>query len=224
MTTSVFASALRDDFQRLHPRLQRRFDVGSGRDQGCIGTGVMNRVWRGAAFTAPFLHLGTLRHILFPETGTSIPFTIENYAYPDSYGRPTVTFVRTFQVRPHLRRRFDATMVYVPQRDVIVDYLGSTQHLAVDLDVSVDSAGGLRIRSGPQIFRSGLRCPAALTGDAEVREWWDERAERFRIQVTVTNRRLGPLFGYYGSFTTTYVPCGTPVPAAVRPLRENPTT
>lgn len=221
--TSVFEHALGDDFDRLHPRMRRRLGVDGTRDQGCIGTGVMDRVWRGAAFTAPFLHLGTLRHILFPETGTGIGFTIENYAYQDTYGRPTLTFVRTFQVRPHRRRRFDATMVYQPARDVVVDYLGTTQHLAVDLDVSTDGAGGLRIRSGPQTFRGGIGCPPLITGDAEVRESWDEAASRFRIRVTVTNRRFGPLFGYHGSFTTRYVPAGAPVPAAVRPLRENPT-
>ncbi|WP_436531184.1 DUF4166 domain-containing protein [Actinoplanes sp. HUAS TT8] len=220
--TSVFEQALGDDFDRLHPRLQRRFGVDGTRDQGCIGTGTMDKVWRGGAFTAPFLHLGTLRHVLFPETGTDIPFTIENYAYGDTYGRPTLTFVRTFQVRPHRRRRFDATMVYHPDRDVIVDYLGTTQHLAVDLDVSTDERGGLRIRSGSQVFRGGVRCPGLLLGDAEVREWWDERAGRFNIQVTVRNRRFGPLFGYHGSFTATYVGAGAPVPAAVRPLRENP--
>ncbi|GGN64411.1 hypothetical protein GCM10010112_24590 [Actinoplanes lobatus] len=220
--TSVFEHALRADFGRLHPRLQRRFGVDGDRDQGCVGTGVMDRVWRGGAFTVPFLHVGTLRHILFPETGTGIPFTIENYAYPDTFGRPTLTFVRTFQVRPHRRRRFDATMVYDGARDTVIDYLGTTQHLAVDLDVSVDARGGLRIRSGPQTLRGGVRCPAAVTGEAEVHEWWDERAERFRIRVTVTNRRFGPLFGYHGSFTAAYVPAGSPVPAAVRPLRENP--
>jgi hypothetical protein len=220
--TSVFEQALGDDFDRLHPRLQRRFGVDGQRDQGCIGTGTMDRVWRGGAFTAPFLLAGTLRHILFPETGTNIPFTIENYAYRDTYDRPTLTFVRTFQVRPHRRRRFDATMVYHPGRDVVVDYLGTTQHLAVDLDVSADDRGGLRIRSGAQIFRGGVRCPGLVMGEAEVRESWDERAGRFDIRVTVTNRRFGPLFGYHGSFAASFVPAGTPVPAAVRPLRENP--
>ncbi|GAA4588505.1 hypothetical protein BJY16_008584 [Actinoplanes octamycinicus] len=221
--TSVFEHALGDDFGRLHPRLQRRFGVDGGRDQGCVGTGVMTRVWRGPGFTAPFLHLGTLRHVLFPETGADIPFTIENYAYRDTYDRPTLTFVRTFQVRPHRRRRFDATMVYHPDRDVIVDYLGTTQHIAVDLDVTVDRTGGLHLRSGPQTFRGGLGCPRLITGDAEVHEWWDEKSDRFRIQVSVTNRRFGPLFGYYGSFTAAYTPAGAPVPAAVRPLRENAT-
>jgi hypothetical protein len=218
--TSVFQQALGAGFDRLHPNMQRRFGVDGERDQGCVGTGTMDRVWRGRAFTAPFLHVGTLRHILFPETGADVPFTIENYAYQDSFGRPTLTFVRTFQVRPHRRRRFDATMVYDPDRQVLVDYLGTTQHLAVDLDVSADGRGGLRIRSGAQLFRGRVGCPALIRGDAEVHEIWDAWAQCFRIRVTVTNRCFGPLFGYHGSFTAQYVPAGAPVPAAVRPLRE----
>jgi len=65
---------------------------------------VMDEIWRGPVVAVPFLRLGTMRHILFPEQGTGIPFTIENYAYRDGYGRETVTFVRTFEVRPYRRR------------------------------------------------------------------------------------------------------------------------
>nr|WP_230416107.1 DUF4166 domain-containing protein [Micromonospora tarapacensis] len=203
--------------------MRRRFAVDGEPDLGCVGSGVMDRVWRGTALTAPLLHLGALRHILFPETGRCVPFTIENYAYADSYGRPTLTFVRTFQVAPHRRRRFDATMVWSAHRGVLVDYLGTHQHLAVDLHLAVDHTGALTIRSGPQRFPSGRACPALLTGDARVREWYDERDGRFGIDVAVTSRRFGPLFGYTGSFTVRYVrPDRAPVPAAVRPLRENP--
>ncbi|MDG4796432.1 DUF4166 domain-containing protein [Micromonospora sp. WMMD1082] len=221
--TSVFQHALGADFDRLHPQLRRRFGVDGDADLGCVGTGVMDRIWRGPAFTAPFLRLGAVRHILFPETGRQVPFTIENYAYADSYGRPTLTFVRTFQVAPHRRRRFDATMVWSPRRRMLVDYLGTHQHLAVDLHLAVDATGGLRIRSGLQRFSNGLACPAVLTGEARVREWYDQRTGHFRIEVAVTSRRFGPLFGYAGSFTVRYArPDRAPVPAAVRPLRENP--
>ncbi|RIV37927.1 DUF4166 domain-containing protein [Micromonospora radicis] len=221
--TSVFQHALGTDFDRLHPRLRRRFAVDGRSDLGCVGVGVMDRVWRGAAFTVPFLRLGARRHILFPETGRRIPFTIENYAYTDSYGRPTLTFVRTFHLTAQRRRRFDATMVWSARRGVLVDYLGTHQHLAVDLYPTVDATGALTIRSGLQRFPNGLACPALLTGEARVREWYDQAAGRFRIQVAVTSRRFGPLFGYSGSFTVHYVgPNRAPVPAAVRPLRENP--
>ena len=60
------------------------------------------------------------------------------------------------------------------------------------------------IRSGEQRFYEGplaFRFPLVFSGVADVREWWDDDAERFRIEVHVANRLLGPLFGYRGSFT-----------------------
>lgn len=222
--TSIFQRALGAEFDRLHPELQRRFGFASADRTACVGTGVMDEIWRGRAFTLPFLHLGATRNILFPERGRDVPFTIENYAYQDGYGRETVTFVRTFQL-PGVRRRFDATMIYSPLRGRVIDYLGTHQHLAVDLDLSVDGSGGLHIRTGSQRFHEGLigvRLPLAVSGTARVHEWYDERAQRFRIQVTVTNDRFGPLFGYRGSFTAAYLAAEEAlVPAAVRPLRES---
>ena len=64
-------------------------------------------------------------------------------------------------------------------RGRIVDYLGTHQHLAVDIDLSVDDRGGLRLRSGAQRFYEGgigLAFPAALTGFADVCEWFDDAA------------------------------------------------
>lgn len=222
--SSIFQQALGLDFDRLHPRLQERFGFASTHHTACIGTGVMDRVWRGRAGLAPFLHLGASRNLLFPETGTTVPFTIENYAYRDGFGRETLTFVRTFDVARGRRRRFDATMVLSPERGTIVDYLGTHQHVAADLDVSVDRAGGLVIRSGGfRLYEGplGLRLPRGLAADALVRESWDDEAGCFRIAVEVTNRVVGPVFGYHGRFTARYpdVAEGT-VPAAVKPYRE----
>ncbi|MEV4412315.1 DUF4166 domain-containing protein [Catellatospora sp. NPDC049609] len=222
--TSIFERALGSDFGRLHPRLRQRFGFDSTDRTACVGTGVMDEIWRGRAFTVPFLHLGATRNILFPERGRDVPFTIENYAYRDGYGRETVTFVRTFHL-PGVRRRFDATMIYSPLRGRVIDYLGTHQHLAVDLDLTVDGTGGLHIRTGSQRFYEGLlgvRMPLALSGTAHVHEWYDETAGRFRIRVDVGNDRFGPLFGYRGSFTTSYPAAEAALaPASVRPLRES---
>lgn len=183
----------------------------------------MDRIWRGPAYTVPFLRFGTRRNILFPETGRDVPFTIENYAYRDGFGRDTVTFVRTFEVRPGRRRRFDATMIWSEERGCVVDYLGSHQHLAVDLDISVRPDGGLRIRSGEQRLHEGplsFRFPNPLTGHADLDEWVDD-AGRVHIDVRVGHSRLGPIFGYHGSFENHLV--HTPadrVPSAVKPYRE----
>ena len=115
-------------------------------------------------------------------------------------------------------------MIHSKGRDTIVDYLGTHQHLAVDIACHVDSEGAMCIRSGEQRFYEGpisFRFPQSLSGVAEVREWWDEESQRFRIEVHVANRALGPLFGYRGSFTVSERECrDSDIPLDVRPLRE----
>jgi hypothetical protein len=159
---------------------------------------------------------------MFPETGRRVPFTIENYAFIDRFGRETVSWVRTFASQP--ARRFDAYMVYSERRGRIVDYLGSHEHLAVDIDMSVDDEGGLRLRSGAQRFYEGLigfSFPMLFSGIADVREWYDEQSGCFRITVDVRNRVWGPLFGYRGHFDVEWrtVVAGA-VPEHIRPQRQ----
>jgi hypothetical protein len=147
---SIHERVLGPDFHRLHPQIQRRFGFSSSDGIASIGSGVMDEIWKGRFYTEPFLRVGSWRRIMFPETGQNIPFTIENYAFVDQFGRETLSWIRTFESRR--TGRFDAYMVYSDSRRRIVDYLGSHEHLAVDIDLSVDEAGGLRLRSGAQRF------------------------------------------------------------------------
>lgn len=218
--TSIYQRVLGSDFGRLHPQIQRRFGFSSADRTAAIGRGVMDEIWKGPFYTIPFLYVGTWRRIMFPETGRDIPFTIENYAFVDRFGRETVSWVRTFQSTR--TRRFDAYMIYSESRRCIVDYLGSHEHLAVDIDLSVDDEGGLRLRSGAQRFYEGpigFTFPMAFSGIANVREWYDEAVQRFRIVVDVRNRRWGPLFGYRGSFDVEWRRCDE-VPEHIRPHRQ----
>jgi len=217
---SIYQRALGSDFYRLHPQIQRRFSLTSARREACFCTGTMQRIWRGARWTWPFLQIGTARHILFPEHGENIPFTCENVAYCDPLGRETVSWIRTFTF-PGANRRFDAYMVYNEDSHRIVDYLGTHQHLAVDLDISVDPRGGIAISSGEQRFYEGpaaFRFPDALTGRAQVCEWFDDALEQFRIEVRVTNNRFGDLMGYSGTFTAQFQRAET-VPNRLLPRR-----
>ncbi len=143
------------DFARLHPQIQHRFGFSSRDNLASVGTGVMEEIWHGPPYTLPFLYVGTWRRIMFPESGRNVPFQIQNYAYLDALGRETVTWVRTF--RANRQRRFDAYMIYSEQRSCIIDYLGTHQHLAVDIELGV-------------------------------------------IEVHVTNKVWGRLFGYKGRF------------------------
>jgi hypothetical protein len=218
----IFEQALGGDFHRLHPRMRRRLSLSSAGGTGIIRHGRMERIWRGPAFTVPFLWLGATRHIMFPEQGRDIPFSIENYPYVDSHGRETVSFVRTFELA-RKRRRFDAQMVYSGRRGCVVDYLGTRQHLAVDLELGVRPDGGVRIRSREFRLREGpfrAVLPEAIVATAEVDEWFDESDDTFRIRVVVTHSRFGPVFGYTGWFRAHVVDLRPGVSGAVKPLRE----
>lgn len=218
---SIYQRALGSDFARLHPQIQERFSITSARGRAAIGRGTMDEIWHGRFYTLPFLYVGTWRNIMFPENGREVPFQIENWAYRDSFGRETVTWVRTFHTRR--TRRFDATMIYSESRERIVDYLGTHQHLAVDLDLKVDERGGLRIRSGEQRFYEGLigfRFPMVFSGVADVCEWFDDDSGRFRIDVNVHNSLWGPLFGYRGAFDVEWIESAGDAPVSIRPLRE----
>ncbi len=217
---SIYQRALGTDFHQLHPMIQRRFSLTADCGHAMVGTGTMSELWHGAAYTLPFLYIGTWRAIMFPEAGRDVPFTIQNYAYRDALGRQTVTWVRTFQTAK--KRRFDAYMIWSVQRGCIVDYLGTHQHLAVDLQLSVAENGGLRIRSGEQRFYEGpvrFRFPMFFFGTADVCEWYDDDAGCFRISVGAANPRWGKLFGYTGSFQIEEV--SPDVPRDIRHAESN---
>lgn len=221
--TSIFAQALGDDFGRLHPMLQRRFGVGLDTAEACVGRGVMSRIRRGPWWTVPFLQIGRLRNILIPDVGTAVPFVIHNYPYLDPLGRETVTFVREYTIGQHVRR-FDATMIL--DRGHVIDYLGTHQHLAVDLDLRVDERGGLVLTSDAQRFYEGpiaFRFPMLLSGRARLHEYYDDRHERFHIDLEVHNERFGFLFGYRGTFTCEWMPT-TDAPARLKPRRHESRT
>jgi hypothetical protein len=170
--TSIYQQALGDQFERLHPKLQWRFGFSSTDGVCQIGTGVMDRVWRGRFWTLPFLLLGSARRVLFPSRGSNVPFTISNYAYVDRFGRETVTWSRRFKMK-NRTRAFDATMILSKQRDLIIDYLGTHQHLAVDIHCSVDDSGAMCIRTGDMRFYErfiAFPVPMLVAGHAIVRE------------------------------------------------------
>ena len=218
--TSIFEQALGEDFARLQPMLRKRFGVGLDSGYACIGRGVMTRVRRGPWWTVPFLQIGKIRNILIADVGTDVPFTIENYPYRDPFGRETVTFVREYRMREK-PSRFDATMVL--SNGEVLDYLGTHQHLAVDLDLSVEADGSLHLRSGAQRFYEGrfvaFRFPMLFSGRADLRESWDDSAQLYRVKLEVVNPVFGFLFGYEGEFRCEF-PSASDAPQRLKPVRH----
>lgn len=222
--SSIYQKVLGLEFQKLHPQIQKRFGFCSEDKIASVGKGIMQKVWYGKPYTLPFLYIGTWRNIMFPQRGENVPFTIENYAYKDTFGRETVTWIRKYNF-PNRPRRFDATMIYSEKRQRIVDYLGTHQHLAVDIDIIPSKNGGIQLQSGEQRFYEGLlgfKFPMLFSGIANVCEWYDDNEQKFKISVKVRNKTWGDLFGYEGTFDVEYIPVNSisDIPKDVFPKRE----
>lgn len=212
--------ALGDRFGDLHPRIQAQYALHSAHRRCWVGRGVMEEVWRGR-WMGPFLRLGSRRRVMFAERGRDVPFTIENYAYVDGFGRETLTWTRNFAF--DTPRRFDETMVFSERRGCALVYAGTHQHVAVELMASVQD-GALRLHTGAQRlyeWRVGVRFPLFFSGRADVVERYSDERERFEVEVAITNPVWGRIFGYRGWFTLEERACDS-VPEDVRPVREEP--
>lgn len=221
-TQPILRRTLGDAFDRIHPRIRAQYSLTSRDNAAWIGRGIMEEMRPGRFYTRPFLRIGALRRVMFPETGQNVPFTIANYAYVDSFGRETLTWTRRFEMPAE--RRFDETLIYSEKRGSLLVYAGTHQHLAVELAVTVDPDGSLCFRTAAQRIYEGrvaFRMPLLFSGVADVRESYNEARSRFEIDVKIENRVFGPIFGYRGWFHLERVSC-TPekIPAGVRPVRE----
>ncbi len=221
---SIFKQKMGSDFEKLHPKIQQQFGVNSDDRIASIGVGIMEKIWHGRFYILPILYLGRLRNILFPETGNRIPFSLESYAYKDSFGRETVSLIRKYQFSKKVRR-FDETMILSKTKRKLVSYLGTHQNFAIDVDVSVAENGGIRFRSGQMRFYQGIIgfvFPKFLYGEGDICEWYDDNAKKYKISVEVKNRFWGKFFGYKGTFDVGYMEVNSKddIPKDAMPLHE----
>ena len=61
-----------------------------------------------------------------------------------------------------------------------------------------------------------------FSGEENVYEWYDDKEQKFKISVIVSNKRWGNLFGYEGTFETEYILVNSvaDIPKDVFPIRE----
>ncbi len=206
----------------LHPMVQKKFQLSSGDHQAIICKGTMEEIAGGRWFMRPFIKMGIKKNVTFPERGTGIPFKLEKYGFIDPFGRETVSWIRTFYFK-NTDRRFDATMVYSKKGKGILDYLGNSQASPVGIELDVTETGRIRMESSRQHFHFGKRrlsLPSQIIGHATVREEFDEKKNRFTIDVTVKNAIFGTIFRYKGHFGMDVVPMACEqIPAYAFPKR-----
>ena len=73
---SIYKQVMGDDFFRLQPMLQKRYEFFD--EVPFQATGIMKKIQGGPKYLFPFFWLGVKWKLLFPERGNDIPFTIRN--------------------------------------------------------------------------------------------------------------------------------------------------
>lgn len=71
--------------------------------------------------------------------------------------------------------------------------------------------------------RVGFRFPLLFSGEATLRESYDDEAQTFRVVLEVRNRVFGFLFGYEGEFQCEFTPA-TDAPTELKPVRHESRT
>jgi hypothetical protein len=193
---SVYQRALGGEFAKLDPRLQRYFGPIPA---GCVGSGsgVYEIAGSRLRWLRPVLALIASRHVLFPEFGRDVPFTVINT--PGSDGG--LSAVRTFEF-PERTRIMEDTMTAGNGR--IVDRLGKRRGLEVAIRVAV-VAGALHMTSTGIALRAGrARIPLPRLATMHLVERTDPAdPSRQRVDVRIAAPLVGEVFRYTGSFEYT---------------------
>jgi len=200
---SVFERALGSAYADLHPAIQERYALASTDNRRCVGRGRMRSIERNR-LALPVLWAGTGRNLLFPESGTDVPFQVRTVPFEEN-GVESLAYLRWFDVGPG--RQFDAYMRYDEARDCIVDALGTHRTLRTELRLTATSTGALHIETGDQwvVYRHrSLPIPRPLRADVNVTERYDNDRDQFEISVEISNPLVGFVFGYDGWFIVEY--------------------
>jgi len=213
--TGVYERALGDAAEDLHPRVRERYGIGPG-DDAVVGHGEMDI--DNGTLALPVLYAMPARDLLFPETGTDVPFTVTTVAYRQD-GYEAMTTRRTFDFGD-THRRFDSVTVWDHEHERLLDFLGRGGLVASELRPRVED-GVLVVGGGRQWARAGSRylpLPGPFAANVEVRDRYDESDECYHVLGTVRNALAGRILRYGGTFTQEREAMD-PVPETFKPTR-----
>lgn len=197
---SPFEIACGTGFELLFAEVRGHFGQSSG---SARYTGVMDSVWVADGWRRPvasaLLKLTALFDVFCSKRGTSIKFELSHKFRRDANGILQMRCARLFQFDEGTEK-YDAVMYFCPERNALVDRMGSGGLIEVELIPCVVE-GTMGVISGRTWLRLGnfrLRIPAFLQGRAVE---WESMSGELGIEVTLSNRLLGTFFGYSGKFS-----------------------
>jgi hypothetical protein len=196
---SVYQRVLGEEFALLDPRLQTYFGPISPGRVG-RGAGVYRVAGSRLRLLRPVLALMAWRHVLFPDLGHDVPFTITNTPHSDG----SLSALRTFDF-PRRTRIMEDTMTVTDGQ--LRDRLGKRRGLEVGIQLAVVS-GGLGMTSTTLALHLGrLRLPLPPLATMHL----DERSDpldpsRQNVDVRIDAPLLGEVFRYTGTFAYAVIP------------------
>ncbi|WP_375383965.1 DUF4166 domain-containing protein [uncultured Microbacterium sp.] len=197
----MYQRVLGPRFKGLDPQLQRYFGAIPAAFEG-RGVGRYERAGLRRRILRPVFAILGWRHIAFSESGSDVPFTVQNVAQPDG----SLSATRTFEFARGVRTMRDRMRVVEGR---LIDRIGTRGEIEVEFAVDV-VRGGLRMQSRRIALRLGrVRLPLAPL----VRVVIEERAVRGgcgqRVDVRMLLPLVGEIYGYSGGFIYSLVPKGT---------------
>jgi hypothetical protein len=196
---SPYEEALGGLIDELHPRLRAYFSEIPSGSTG-VGTGTFDTVGTPRLWLWPALVVLGAQGIAFAAWRRRVPFTVLNHPIVDAFGYPAILAHRLFRFRLRTRRMEDAITA---ERGRLVDHLGFTRRLSVQLDASVTD-GRLTLRSRRVSLRAGrihLPLPRNITPSITLIESFDDSTDSQNVSVTVDLPRVGRVYEYSGSFS-----------------------
>ena len=162
----------------------------------------MERVWWRGRWLWPFFWLVSWSEMLFPETGSDVPVTVQIHAIES----PTLRHVwrRDFHFASGRRRRFTSRIAYDECLGRVIEVIGPGRTMAIAWEMRFEPPSILRLDAAGWVLRLGpwrLRLPTWLLGSGRAIETANlARAGIIRIDFTVSHPLLGDVFGYVGEF------------------------
>src|SRR5207302_8200684 len=155
--------------------------------------GTMHQIWHRHVWLQPLFSLLARFDILFPESGCDVPASMTIAKVDEgATWRRTFAFVKS--------RRFDATMRYLPQSG-LVERIGPRGLIEVPWRIRVLAGDAIEITTGRLRMRAGLlRLPIPGVFQVAVRATERAVSDTIAVDLVVSHRFLGAIFGYNGTF------------------------
>lgn len=193
---ALFRYKLGEEWNRLHPDVQKRFEKDPAPGKPLAYHGVMTRM--DASFIGLMFAWGTrFCGCLQPFTGNRVPVNIRVFGKP---GKAAI-YKRRHYLRPGKKPfRFTSAMVLGPNEEVL-ELVGFGMGMV--LNVSVTDEGNLHFYSKSYFFKLGnvmIPLPSFMTPGETNLTHFNINPDRFSIRIDIKHPLYGQLFLHEGTF------------------------